>query len=317
MKKLLSVLFVIVFAISLSTVAFAKKSYTEWTISNDGNSIMVDNSSYELYNGVLCPNDLFLPKSTFYYENEVDYFYCLKKNKDSNHIFSVSMSYDEELGDVYVDSEGKESLDSFLNGEYSSHIIADYSLSFYLSVESTWLDCLDGGSVKAINVKDLASLKRYYVLGYDQTGTIAHYNGAIYLYEGSYVFVNYDKLPNNYFDANGNFSYRSGTVGAYVLSVEQLGAIAELESGSNYFRIEYESAKNVKEDKGYGKGYHITVFVLITLIFGFALPIVPSVIGIIRIAKHKARNPKRWYLFFACCGLWVIFAILTMLFIIL
>ena len=317
MKKLLSVLFIIILTVSLSTVAFAKNSYTEWTISNDGNSIMVDNSSYELYDGLLCPNDLFLPKSTFRYENDADYFLHLKKNKDSNHIFSVSMSYDEELGDVYVDSQGKESLDSFLNGEYSSHIIADYSLSYYLSVESTWLNGLDGGKLKNVNVKDLASCDIYYVLGYDKTGTIAHYNGAIYLYDGSYVFVNYDKLPNNYFDANGDFSYRSGTVAAYVLSVEQSGAIAELESGSNYFRIEYERNETAKESKSYGKGYHVTVFVLITLIFGFALPIVPSVVGIVRIAKHRARNPKRWYLFLACCGLWVIFAILTVLFIIL
>ena len=80
MKKLLSVLFIIILTVSLSTVAFAKNSYTEWTISNDGNSIMVDNSSFELYSGSLCPNDLFLPKSTFRYENDADYFLHLKKN---------------------------------------------------------------------------------------------------------------------------------------------------------------------------------------------------------------------------------------------
>ena len=300
-KKIASILFALVIMLTLCIIASAS-DYTEWTVSEDGERLMVGNEAYELYKGYMYPTDRFLPETSFVYENRVNYDY-LKKNYEADGILILS-SYTDSLKYIYVNDEGRASLNQFLNGNYSSYKL--HNGNMIVNASSNWINSLDGGSLVTFDVRDLKNYEKFEVLGYDSTGTIAHIVGGIYADDTSYYYVNYDKLSNNYFDANGNFSYRQGTVKAYKLKANQEADMAEYINNMQYIETVYEENNSFD---GIGKGFATVYFVIITAIFGFIIPIAPIVIGTVRIVTGKSKNPKRWYLLFAGFALWVIIVI--------
>ncbi len=306
-KKIILVLFALIIMLTLCIIASAD-DYTEWTISEDGETLMVGNDTYELYKGYMYPTDRFLPEISYVYENRVNYDY-LKKNYEDDGIMVLS-SYSDSLRYIYVNNEGRAALNQFLNGKYSSYKI--YEGQRIVSAPSSWINLLDGGSIVTVDVRDLKYCETYEVLGYDSTGTIAHTVGAIYADDTSYYYVNYDKLSNNYFDANGYFSYRQGTVKAYKLNATQSLDVQEYINNFHALDTIYETDKDDSFD-GFGKGFYVFIFVFVTVLFGFVIPLVPVIIGAIRVVKGKTRNPKRWYLLFIGCALWILLTICILL----
>ncbi len=296
-KKIITILFALSLIFALCIVACAD-DYVEWTVSNDGKTLIVDDESYTLYEGYMYSSDMFLPETSFVYEE--GYIRAqLERNNDNLDIFYFD-------GDIYVSNDGKGYLDDFVDGKYSQYKIASKTYYYYMNITSSWVNGLDGGTVECFDVRDLQSVERYYVLGYDKTGTMAHTVGAIYNVNGSYYFINYDKLPNNYFDSYGDFSYRGGTVNAYKLNAVQESDMDGFSSNRVSYKTIYESDQFSNGE--FGKGFFVAVFVIVTVIFGYVIPLVPAIIGAVRITKGKTQNPKRWYVILALCALWIILA---------
>ena len=311
-RNLLTILLALIFALTLCIVACADE-LVDWTMSEDEKTLIVGDESYTIYQGYIAPSDKLLPKYKFLYDKELDYYYRLIRNNDNMDIMIVSPS-SNDIEYVFVNNQGKLSLDEFAKGNFSSYIIANKSFTSYMDISNQWVEGLDGGATVEIAVRTLKDCTVYNVLGYDSTRTLTHIVGGIYETESGYYFINYDKLPNNYFDADGNFSFRQGVVNAYKLNTMQGSDIDSYRKNATYFQTKYE--EDVYEEiqhSGFSKGQHIAIFVLVTAIFGFIIPLVPAVIGIIRIVTHKAKNPKRWYLMFVSCGIWVLLAIGTLL----
>ena len=295
-KKIITVLFALLLISVLCLVAQADE-YTEWTISSDGESLILDDTVYKLYEGYLFPSDEFAPEVKFTYGNK-HYFSSLHRNVESTDILYVD-------GQFYVTENGKKALDDFIDGVYGEYKICDDYFDCYSNTSIGWINSLDGGTIKELNVRDLASVACYYVTGYDKTGSVAHIIGAIYDVGDDYYFINYDKLSNNYFDADGNFSYLRGTVNAYKLNTAQANDMLAYYENMQYFDIEKEESNDVKE---LSKGFFITVFVIITAIFGYIIPLIPAIIGAMKITKGTTQNTKRWLLILVLCGLWILLA---------
>ena len=294
-KKIITILFALSLVFALCVVAYAN-DYTEWTVSDDGSTLIVEDTSYELYTGYLSKSDTFSPEVTYIYANKYSY-YQLERNNENLDIFCFT-------GDIYVSSDGKKSLDEFANGKFGGYKIV-YGSS-YMSTTQAWVDGLDGGTIVSFDVRDLQSVDRYFVLGYDKTVTMAHTVGAIYNVNGSYYFINYDKLENNYFDSYGDFSYRGGTVNAYKLNTVQESDLDGFNTNRVSYKTIYESDQYANGE--FGKGFFIAVFIIVTVLFGYAIPLVPAIIGAVRITKGKTQNPKRWYAILVLCALWIVLA---------
>ena len=103
-KKIITILFALSLIFALCIVACAD-DYVEWTVSNDGKTLIVDDESYTLYEGYLFDSDTFLPEVKFVYEQ--DYVFTeLKRNNESLDIFYFE-------GDIFVSSNGQNYLDDF------------------------------------------------------------------------------------------------------------------------------------------------------------------------------------------------------------
>lgn len=300
-KKIFTILFALSLILALCLVANAD-DYTEWTVSSDGSTLIVDDKTYTLYDGYLFNSDTFLPEVKFVYKQ--DYVFTeLKRNTESLDIFYFE-------GDIFVSNNGKNYLDDFVSGKFSQYKISSQNCYHYMNITSSWVNSLDGGDVESFDVRELQAVERYYVLGYDKTVTMAHTIGAIYYVDGSYYFINYDKLPNNYFDSYGDFSYRGGTVNAYKLNTVQESDMDGFDLNKVSYKSEFERDKS--SESRFGKGFFVAVFIIVTVIFGYAIPLVPAVIGAIRITKGKTKNPKRWYLILILCALWILLATLIL-----
>lgn len=311
-KKIISILFALIIMLTLCIIVSAE-DYTEWTVSQDEKTLIIGDKTYELYTGYLSLNDKILPEEKFVYGDEYGYSdLYLKRNMENEDIMVLTVSaYSYSIERIYVNSEGKKALDSFVDKNYSLYRISS-SYTKYSNTTKGWIDLLDGGTVVKLDVRSLQSCQSYYVLGYDSTGSIAHTVGAIYNLDGAYYYVNYDILPNNYFDANGNLSYRQGDVNAYKLNTAQESDMEEFTYRMDYFDIRFES-DTTPSFEGAGRGFFIFIFVFVTALFGFIIPLVPVIIGTIRITKQKTKNPKRWLLMLIACTLWIVVAICLLL----
>lgn len=304
-KKLFLILLLAVF--SLTLCIFVSADEIDWTLSDDGSAIIVGDKSYEEYVGYLHPTDLFLPQYTFQYSKDLYPLYLYKNNANDD-ILHLN-SHENEIQTLYVTENGKQSLDKYLTGVYYQYSIVDAYYDRYSITTKIWVNNLEGGAVQELDVRDLKNVTRYYVMGYDETVTIAHTVGAIYDVNGVLYYVNYDKLSNNYFDAHGNFSYLRGTVKAFKLSNVQTGHVQEYVDSMEYFKFEDENTSLEFNSDVLARAY----FIIITAIFGFILPIVPIALGVFRILTGRSKNPKRWSLIFTSCGLWLIVAICILL----
>lgn len=304
-KKIISILFALLITLTLCIMVSADS--IEWSISDDFKTLMVGDEVYELYTGYISPTDSFVPEKSFIYDETGNYYQYLKRNTNSSDILVIADYYYEEIGSIYVNENGKAILNEFSKGNYSNYKIVNEYFSEYATTSKSWIDNLDGGAITTIDVRTLANCELTYIVGCDSTGTIGHTIGAIYDRNGTYYFVNYDKLSNNYFDANGNLSYRQGEVPAYKLNVAQSSDMVEF--SSNLVELDKTFEGDDSAFDGFGRGFYVTVFVIVTVIFGFIIPLIPVIIGAIRVTKGKTKNPKRWYLLFVGCALWIILAI--------
>ena len=94
-----------------------------------------------------------------------------------------------------------------------------------------------------------------------------------------------------------------GSVNAYRLNNNQAIEFADLTYGMEFFQTVYENDDFYSENSD---GFYFAVFIIVTTIFGFAIPIAILVIGVVRILTSKTKNPKRWYLLIGCCAFWIL-----------
>lgn len=308
-KKLICLLLVCLLLPALCVTAFAEgEEYAQWIISEDGEELSLDGKTYTWY--PMAYGDLLKPEERFCYENEVivnGEALSVVVNPENPHMVFLCnyYSYPER---VYVTEEGRRILDAYVNGEFAEYLLTwNTNQASQISADLVaQLDALTAEQI-SIEVTRLRELDCYEIMGYDETHTLAHAHGAVYVLRDGYYYINYDALDNTHFDSEGNFSYRSGTVTLVKLVTDHAemvsDAIGNLKAWT-YTAI-YESDTDVVEmDKTSAK----TVFFVLSIIGGLLIPAVPLVLGLVFATSKKSVNPHKWYLLSSLAALWIILA---------
>ncbi len=328
MKKLLSILLVILtvmtFAVSVAAqddVLFSED--TQWELSEDARTLTDGTREYTEY--PIPYTDTFLPEEAYLLEYAIvsDDFvnYDITLSKSTGDIICLSPSDEWEMEAVYVTEAGKKTLDAFYDGMYGCARIYNYDSGFsffagYAEISLDFVNELDSfeGEVVTVNVTELSELDICTLYVYDPTDTIEHLHGDIYIDDDAYYYINYDALDNSYFDSEGFFSFRSGTVNALKLdenAVEVLNkASANLES--HYTQYDYSMSTGAEDYVEYNgimaESAALAAFWIINAIFGFIIPLVIGIIGIVLALSKKPGNNKRWLALTALSVLWMIVA---------
>jgi hypothetical protein len=133
--------------------------------------------------------------------------------------------------------------------------------------------------------------------------------GAVYrLDDGKDYYVHYLSLGNQYFDAEGNFSYRSGSVSLTVLGEDlsrELDKVREQVVPNGYTYYEYEDSETPL--------FSETTFWVLYSIMGFVAPVPLFILGLVLSYSKKPGYPKYWRILSVIAALWILFAAILMI----
>lgn len=215
---------------------------------------------------------------------------------------------------VFVTKEGRDALEAMAAGQMSAWRLEDDNSTFgstkQASFDGDLLRRMNGlAATEEVNVSVLKGCVRYDILGFDSTGTVYTVCGAVYEERDRYLYVNYLSLGNQYFDADGNFSYRSGQVSAIRLEGDVLSDFLATTD-----RLKAVSTSVIHEDEltfdpDEEMETSIAAFWGCLIIFGFILPIAPLVVGLVMPHSAKRGYPTRWYLVALLSAVWIVIAI--------
>lgn len=314
----LSLLVCLPMTASAADDAAADEEKIEWHISDDQNTLTYGD---EVYTRVSLPAQNWLRPHTFYeYDQQIEtddpVVDCIGRpasypseelvlNPDMVLIYDYIASYAKAR--VYVKGEALQSISDFAAGQYEAYELAE---GFYYSAD------IDGQMIQSwrtqapdvsVNATELGELNYYYVLGYDSTLTLAHVIGAVFVRDGEYLFVHYDSLDNNYFDSNGQLSFRSGNVPALRIEGADATAVSEAIDNSADFEpnVIYEPVEPLDATLS------IIFFLLLGSPLLYLLPIGLGVLGIVMRCSKRTTNKARWTPVIILSAVWLVLAVLT------
>ena len=141
----------------------------------------------------------------------------------------------------------------------------------------------------------------------DKSGMLITHLGTLYCFDdGAYGFLDYKKLDNSYFDADGYFSYRQGSVTLSMLPAALAKEITESTTEGYHLRSTY--AYEIAYEDGYYENMEDAFWVLIVFA-GYLLPIAPLTVGLVFANSKKMSHPKRWYVVAGLAALWLLLAV--------
>lgn len=228
----------------------------------------------------------------------------------------VWTTYDDTL---YVTPEGRQCLDEFIGGKVETYRLKDVQWhDMYGELSEDFMAALtsaataDHAASGTHNVIGLADTIRYDITAWDVYDCVYTVEGAFYaMSDGSYGYVDYSELDNSYFDAEGNFSYRKGTVELTYMEGDMAQAIDAVIASTSMREVDFQHEKSVYGDYGQNDGEVIGVAVGMML-SDFLLPIAPLVVGLVLPRSKKLGYPKRWYILSAISLAWLITGVIRL-----
>lgn len=294
---------------------FADTEYVEWTLSQDGNTLSDGENTYEFYMTNLNYHTERVA-NTFQYNNPIiteDTRYEVSSHEKGGQIVLLNDYYNPAR--VYVTEQGKKVLDGFINGNNVKYLLwdrsynaGDFDEDILSALQNDYAHAKESVSV---NVQELVTWDLYEITKHDELYFFTYTTGGIYKNPstGKLFYIDYDSLTNQYFDANGNFSYRKGYVDMLELDsdtteyveaclekAETISPVYSWEDGGIYY--------NEEEALSLTPIFYIGIIVL-----GFVFPLVFLVIGLVFPHIKKFGKPKYWYALSVSAGLWIIVAV--------
>lgn len=322
-KRLLFTLLSLALILPLAILGVsAEEEYVEWSISEDG-MILTGDKSYYSYNIPAGSPTIYGEALNLYvYYNEVEGDWIEEITGSEYATGIVYAPYrDSEIvfldiwGEwyLYATPAGKAEMDAFASGR---------STNYFLRVKSHESAPLDPSLVTSLEVaragdgnkrtEEVANLKdahRFDVIVYDSTYTYAYTLGAVYrLEDGRDYYLHFLSLGNQHFDADGNFSYRSGRVELTLLD-EKISTELD-ETGENItpwstkYAYEADDAGMILPEAAFW-----ALYILVVMCPALALVMV----GVVMARSKKRGYPKYWYILSLIAAVWLLAAILLMI----
>ncbi len=291
----------LVIAQILSVFAFAEaKQFVNWTLSLDCAVIEGNGKTYTKYEHtdvVIDADDIYQYSGSISPSSGESYKIYAPMH-DSEFIWIQRA----DKAEIYATQQGKEQIESFLRGEGEIFRISNGARQKSV-IDASSVSLMNGSTdMRDVDVRELREAERYEIIAYDLTDTLAYKYGAVFTYGGEYLFVRYSELPNNCFDADGNFSFRSGAVSMKVLSGEAVEEI-KLASESMSYRTAAHHYENISDaTPAIPKAF----FWMCCLFVGFILPLPLLGLGLIMPRLRFLSRPKSWYSLAVLAALWIV-----------
>ena len=288
----------------------------KWFASEDGAIISNSDRTYYMYELPVGYTLQLSPK--YYFQNRVEidgdeeYVYSYAR---SGEMITLSSTTTDDV--CYVTEKGLKMIEALITGRHEQLYFHRYGCLYKIDEKLlNDLNSVDTGI--EINVSELQSLEEYTVRHYDETRTVYRTSGALYEYRGALWYVNFDELSNEYFDSEGNFSYRSGKVTMYELITDRdlYYEIADItENGEEISREYIKERKDIKpvREKMDPDTRARAWFWVAYSIMAFALPAWPFTIGIINSCSKKHGRSKLWRIQSLAALVWVLIGIVILL----
>ena len=291
---------------------------TVWELSDDGKTLKGDDT---VYTRVDLPAGYRVDFSSEYvYASEIEtdlfeYGSCTPVSPQKNRKVVCLVNYREDTYYTYVTHKEKTSLQFFFNNVISKFRIQNPNNSMqYTEFPETLILHLDNLARSDEQNAEFSvhSLKdNLYVefIGRNQSDYMSTTFGAVYKIDYEYYYINYTKLDNEYFDADGNFSYRSGNVSLTKIDDGTVTKIQDYKNSMTEHSYEYEY-EEPDTDFGLDETGAKVLFWIIFVFFGFLVPIAPLVVGFLFARSEKRGNPKQWYLVALLSLAWMILSLI-------
>ncbi|MBO5879522.1 MAG: hypothetical protein J6Q68_03110 [Clostridia bacterium] len=332
-KKLISaLLLVFVFASALSVFAFADGDddlyLRQWALSEDLETLYSGIGSLKsgAYKRITLPYGFYTDfRSVHCFENTVElpneereaYVYGAGIGKDIYRVFTSQ----ETL--IYASDDEILAITDFIEGRYGKIRIRMEEMSYEsVAEEKLFSFVLSENERQNYDVTTLSSLEKYCVTAHDASDSFATEIGMIFVFaDGSVHYLNYSHLDNSNFTAEGTLSYRSGSVPLQRLRGEALSAYEITKENLSYrqYYTTYEVEPSYEVGSildGIGGTVGMICFWVGVAILGFAVPAAVVVLGFLIPRSKKHKGERRWYAFAVAGGVWILFAgifILTLL----
>ncbi len=278
--------------------------YSEFAVNEDGRTITIkapDESMREFsYIGVA--SGALLHGEKYWYENYVTFFDgsagMVYSPSEEDGVLYVAVGYDVYCYASEDCQSGREEVEKILNGQAERKTFAKLSRmtegvlnekemqSFFLPPSSDALVTVD--------VTKLKNCLLFDVLSYDAYRVLAIKSGAIFKVGEEYFYVDYDKLDNSAFDADGNLSYRKGTIEAERLNQEKRQLVESIQGRQKRIEDDYIAEEGIYigeeiEEEAVVEDVLPMVLVLVAFL-GILLPLIPLAIAIFWWITAKRRN---------------------------
>lgn len=318
-SKILTLLFLILFVFSIPLTGYAndKAEAVVWSFYDE--DTVFDGERCYKYQSL--PIGYFLNEdSVFKYSNTIEVSDSFYESVDKT-IYSYMRGGDfvwledpysgYDVGGIYVARERESAIDEFFAGKYE-YLVIETTNTVSDKLSKTFITDAKSTAVAMVNVPVKQLLDTQYSLysikAYDETGALYYIYGQLIESGGEYYLLDYTELDNSCFDADGNFSYRSGSVDLYKLSeISASGAKALLDSLSNKsFHYESEGFDDIIE---IDNDLSVVLFWIMIALLGFAAPIILFVLGMLLPKSKKHNGERRWYVLSWLAIPWIICAI--------
>ena len=302
-------------------VSADEHEHVKWSLSEDGMILSGDKTYYAYEFPAGGPTIYGEAMNLYVYYNNVENDWIREVADDEYATATVyAPYYDSEIvflsifGEwyLYATPAGKAEMDAFASGRSTnyflrvkSHESAPLDPSVVTSME---VARAKDGNKRTEEVVNLKTAHRFDVIVYDSTYTHAYTVGAVYrLEDGRDYYLHYLSLGNQHFDADGNFSYRSGSVELTLLDEE---ISAKLDGvGENitpwYTNYTYEDEMELVAPA--------PVFWTLYVLFVMGMPLALLIVGLAMARSKKRGYPKYWYILSIIAALWLLAAILLMI----
>ena len=282
----------------------------EWSLSYDEETLTFGTYTFDLYDP-LFPVQL-VGEKAYYYNYALEDYRAVETNAESNAVYASI------IGTVYATEKGAEALDRLMDGEAASYMLASVHgacAPIPNDLVTLLTETSEDAEKRTFDVRDLENALYYSLLGVESYGFYGCAYGAVYAYEGEFYYIHYMDLGNQCFDADGNFSYRRGTVEGVKLEGDLVAELHTVGQDMNFYPLEYIDAgeeKNFDDTADYFDSAR-SAFIVGMVVFGFMIPTPLLIVGLVFPRSAKRGYPKYWYILAGVAALWMALSVLLMI----
>lgn len=295
----------------VGTLTVSAAEDMEWNFRADGMTLTDGTRVYHYYhlahNVVCSPRYLSMLSEEYYDLDEIDVSpgYLYSTELGGGNIVWAGYNTTRYINGIYVLPFEMQQLNRWQSGNGSVYRMRDKNGQYATFPASTVIELNQlKAAVQSTDVRTLEKAGRYDIYAFDDTNTWGYPYGAIYVLSDGYYYLNYTKLGNEHFDADGNFSYRRGNVFLSRMSNEQATLIDEISEELEY--ISYEEIDKDDTQSEEPQAMSLAAFWIVYFFLGIILPIPLIFIGIFLARSHKLGYPKYWYVLSAIAGFWLL-----------